>query len=280
MRVLTGLSAIGLAAALLAGCAGVTASKYDKQKLPNENTFASQLAIGYQDLSQTTYGEGNYTQADIFAEKGKQAAAGSPPAPAEVVQMNMPSDKVAELQAARSRLIAGLAMPQAKAAPADAARCQILYECWLHEQQQNWSFQTKQVAECKTGFEECMRRIEYMPPVMPPASFQVFFDFDKATLRPEAIETLKQFIVFAKKANISRIRVVGHTDTVGSKAYNLKLSERRAVAVQKFLASNGLGGADISTQGVGFADLLVPTPPGVPELKNRRAQILFQKPGS
>jgi OOP family OmpA-OmpF porin len=283
MRVLTGLSAIGLAAALLAGCAGVTADKFDQQKLPADSTFAAQLAIGFQDLSKTTYGEGNYTQADIFAEKGKQAAAGAPPAPSEVVAMNMPSDKVSELQAARSRLVTGLGLPQAKAAPADAARCQILYECWLHEQQQNWSFQTKQVAECKAGFEECMKRIEYkqpMPAVMPPASFQVFFDFDKSTLRPEAAETLKQFIAFAKKEHISRIRIVGHTDTVGSKAYNLKLSERRATTVQKFLASNGLAGADITTQGVGFADLLVPTPPGVPELKNRRAQILFQKPGS
>jgi OOP family OmpA-OmpF porin len=285
MRILTGLSAIGLSAALLAGCAGVTSSDFNKQKLPADKTFNACLAQGFQDLSRTTYGEGNYTQADIFAEKGRAAAAGNPAEPSAVVQMNMPSDKVSELQQARSRLIAALGKPQAKAAPCDAARCQIMYECWLHEQQQNWSFQAKQIASCKAGFDECIRRLEFeekaaMPPVTPPASFQVFFDFDKYNLRPEAPDVLKQFIAFAKKENIKKIRVVGHTDTVGSKAYNLRLSQRRAETVKKFLIDNGLKDAEITTVGVAFTDLLVPTPPGVPELKNRRAQVLFQKPGS
>lgn len=285
MKVLTGLSAIGLAAALLAGCAGVEASNFNAQRLPAEKTFASHLARGFQDLSRTTYNEGNYTQADIFAAKGKQAAAGNPPPPSEVVPMNMPADRVGDLQKARARLIAALDRPTAKAAPADAARCQIMYECWLHEQQQNFAFQARQVASCKAGFEECIKRLEFeekvaAPPVTPPASFQVFFDFDKYHLRPEAPEVLRQFIAFAKKENIKRIRVVGHTDTVGSKEYNLALSKRRAETVRKFLVDNGLKDAEITTQGVGFSQLLVPTPPGVPELKNRRAEILFQKPGS
>jgi len=281
MRVLTGLSAIGLAAALLAGCAGVTSSNFNATKLPADKTFSSYLAQGFQDLSRTTYGEGGYAQADIFAAKGREAAAGKPPAPSEVVPMNAPADKVAELQKARARLVAALDKPTAKAAPADAARCQVMYECWLHEAQQNWSFQTKQVASCKAGFEECMKRLEAeekaAAPVTPPASFQVFFDFDKYNLRPEAPDVLKQFIAFAQKEGIKKIRVVGHTDTVGSKAYNQALSERRAATVKKFLVDNGLNAADITTQGVAFTDLLVPTPPGVPELKNRRAQLLFQK---
>jgi OOP family OmpA-OmpF porin len=279
MRVLTGLSAIGLSAALLAGCAGVTSSNFNTQKLPADKTFNACLAQGFQDLSRTTYNEGNYTQADVFATKGRATAAGNPPAPSEVVQMNAPADKVGELQQARTRLIAGLNRPTAKAAPCDAARCQILYECWLHEQQQAFDFQAKQVASCKAGFEECMKRLEWeeKAAVTPPASFQVFFDFDKYNLRPEAPDVLKQFIAFAKKENIKKLRVVGHTDTVGSKAYNLGLSQRRAETVKRFLVDNGLKDAEITTQGVAFTDLLVPTPPGVPELKNRRAQILFQK---
>ncbi len=284
MKVLSGLSAIGLAAALLAGCAGVEASKFEKQKLPADNTFAAQLAQGYQSLSKSAYGEGNYTLADKYTGLGKAAAAGNPPAPADQSMYPVPADKAAELTAARARLVKALDASARTTFPADAARCQIFYDSWLEEQSQNASFQQDQIANSKAAFNACIVRIEkeekMVKAVAAPASFQVFFDFDKSKLRPEAVDTLKQFVAFAKKENVSKIRVVGHTDTVGSKAYNLALSKRRAEAVKAFLVANGIPAAGVTTEGVGFADLLVPTPPGVPELKNRRAQLLFQKPGS
>jgi outer membrane protein OmpA-like peptidoglycan-associated protein len=284
MKVLSGLSAIGLAAALLAGCAGVEASKFDKQKLPADNTFAAQLALGYQSMSKSAAGEGNYTLADSYAGLGKAAAAGNPPAPPDTAAYPVPADKASELTAARARLVKALDANARTTFPADAARCQIFYHSWLEEQSQNASFQQDQIANSKAAFNACIVRLEkeekMAKPVAAPASFQVFFDFDKYNLRPDATNTLKQFVDFAKKEKLAKIRVIGHTDTVGSKAYNLALSKRRAETVKSFLVANGIPAAGITTEGVGFADLLVPTPPGVPELKNRRAQILFQKPGS
>ena len=67
--------------------------------------------------------------------------------------------------------------------------------------------------------------------------------------------------------------VTGHTDTVGSMAYNQRLSERRAQAVKDEMVREGLGANDIMTVGRNFSDPLVPTGPGVREPQNRRAVI-------
>lgn len=285
MRVWTGLSAVGLAAVLLAGCAGVEASKFNQQKLSAEKDFNSELARGFQLLSKSAYNEGNYPLADYYTERGRQTVAGSPPAPQDQTKFPVPADKAGELNSARSRLLATYDQGVKTSLPDTAARCQVMYESWLEEQSQNAPFQQDQIANARTGALECIARLEnYLkkPPVaaIAPESFQIFFDFDKYVLRPEAPETLKKFVEHVKKTGATKIRVVGHTDTVGSLKYNLWLSQRRADTVKQFLVSQGIPAADIVTTGVAFKDLLVPTPPGVPELKNRRAQMFAQKPGS
>ena len=70
-----------------------------------------------------------------------------------------------------------------------------------------------------------------------------------------------------------RIVVTGHTDTVGSMAYNQRLSERRADAVKTEMVREGLSATDISTIGRNFSEPLVATGPGVREPQNRRAVI-------
>jgi OOP family OmpA-OmpF porin len=66
------------------------------------------------------------------------------------------------------------------------------------------------------------------------------FDFDKAVLRPEG------------KAKLEVILVVGHTDRIGSAAYNLKLSDRRAAAVKSYLVSKGIEANRVYTEGKGL----------------------------
>ena len=70
-----------------------------------------------------------------------------------------------------------------------------------------------------------------------------------------------------------RIVVTGHTDTVGSMAYNQGLSERRADSVKTEMVREGMNAGDITTAGRNFSDPLVPTGPGVREPQNRRAVI-------
>ncbi|MCU0837229.1 MAG: OmpA family protein [Rhodospirillales bacterium] len=108
--------------------------------------------------------------------------------------------------------------------------------------------------------------------------FQVFFDWNQSVLTPEARQILNSAAAEFKKTGVARIDLVGHTDTTGPKDYNLRLSERRADAVKAELVRLGVPGGIITTKGVGFADLLVPTGPNVRELKNRRVEITAPVP--
>jgi outer membrane protein OmpA-like peptidoglycan-associated protein len=121
------------------------------------------------------------------------------------------------------------------------------------------------------------------PPAPPPVpapeaqrSFQVFFDFDKSDITAAAAKVIKAAAESAKAGHATKIVVTGHTDTVGSAAYNQALSERRAAAVKRALVADGLPEAEIGTLGVGKSGLLVPTADGVREPQNRRAEIVEQ----
>jgi len=84
---------------------------------------------------------------------------------------------------------------------------------------------------------------------------------------------VQQAVQTARTSGMVRIVVTGHTDTVGSMAYNQRLSERRADAVKTEMVREGLNAGDISTIGRNFSEPLVPTGPGVREPQNRRAVI-------
>lgn len=71
--------------------------------------------------------------------------------------------------------------------------------------------------------------------------------------------------------------MTGHTDTVGGVAYNQRLSERRARAVEDALVADGVPKDTIAARGVGKTDLMVPTADGVREPKNRRVEIVEEE---
>jgi iron complex outermembrane receptor protein len=119
------------------------------------------------------------------------------------------------------------------------------------------------------------------PPVVAPAapvahSYQVFFDFNKSDLTPEAVKVVDQAAANAAPAKVTRIDVTGHTDTVGSDAYNMRLSRRRAESVAAELEARGIPSSEIAIFAKGKKDLLVPTADGVREPQNRRVQIVYE----
>ena len=68
----------------------------------------------------------------------------------------------------------------------------------------------------------------------------VNFDFDKSTLRPDAVSILNEAIEILKRYPELKVEVAGHTDSKGTDAYNQALSERRATAVYDYLTGNGI----------------------------------------
>jgi iron complex outermembrane receptor protein len=117
------------------------------------------------------------------------------------------------------------------------------------------------------------------PPVTVPAaapkSYLVFFDFDKSDLTPQAVTIVDQAAHNAGPAKVTRLEVTGHTDTVGSDAYNMRLSRRRAESVAAELEKDGIPSSAIAIIAKGKRDLLVPTADGVKEPQNRRVQIVY-----
>ena len=106
--------------------------------------------------------------------------------------------------------------------------------------------------------------------------FTVYFRFDRYALTPEAKAVVKSAADYAVTNNSHKVTVVGYTDTSGSAAYNIKLSQRRASATAKALVADGVANADISVSWKGETDLAVPTADGVREPRNRRATIDIQ----
>jgi len=118
------------------------------------------------------------------------------------------------------------------------------------------------------------------PPVQAPApaapkSYLVFFDFNKSDLTPQAKTIVGQAATNTGPAKVTRLTVTGHTDTVGSDAYNMRLSRRRAESVAAELEKDGIPSSEIEIVAKGKRDLLVPTADGVKEPQNRRVQIVY-----
>ncbi len=79
----------------------------------------------------------------------------------------------------------------------------------------------------------------------------IFYDFDKATLRPESKTALDEMVqVLRDNPNVT-IEMASHTDRMGSDDYNLKLSSRRAQAVIDYLIANGIAADRLQSQGYG-----------------------------
>lgn len=112
----------------------------------------------------------------------------------------------------------------------------------------------------------------------------VLFDFDKADIRSDAQNALKQAADIVKDKAKGTARVEGHTDGKGSESYNQKLSERRANSVKDwFVKKAGLKNVKFSTRGFGAKNPVAPNtkPDGSDDpdgrQKNRRVEIVISK---
>ncbi len=120
-----------------------------------------------------------------------------------------------------------------------------------------------------------------VPPPPPPApvsekvtfAADAFFDFDKSTLKPEGRAKLDEVVSKLGGVNLEVIIAVGHTDSVGSDAYNQALSLRRAEAVKAYLTSKGIDKSRVYTEGKGEKQPVADNKTKAGREKNRRVEI-------
>jgi OOP family OmpA-OmpF porin len=102
------------------------------------------------------------------------------------------------------------------------------------------------------------------------------FDFDKSVLRPDGKKSIDDALAKLKGVDVEMVIATGHTDSVGTDAYNQKLSERRAAAVKDYLVSKGIPAAKVTTIGKGESQPVATNKTAEGRQKNRRVDIEFK----
>jgi outer membrane protein OmpA-like peptidoglycan-associated protein len=103
----------------------------------------------------------------------------------------------------------------------------------------------------------------------------IYFDYDKALIRPEYESYLKELIRMVKSHSDLRIQITGHTDADGSDVYNLDLSARRAKALLNFFEQHGLPKDRVEIQFKGEAEPVDNNDNEKGKQKNRRVDFRF-----
>jgi outer membrane protein OmpA-like peptidoglycan-associated protein len=135
----------------------------------------------------------------------------------------------------------------------------------------------------KYSFAEAPKTVPPPPPAAAPAPAPVkkklvlravHFDFNKATLRRDAIPVLDEAVNLLKQEPQGvGVICIGHTDSIGSDAYNLKLSTRRAEAVKDYLVSKGISARRIRVEGRGEAEPVASNATAEGRAQNRRVEL-------
>jgi OOP family OmpA-OmpF porin len=285
----------------LSACTGV--DSYKEVEALNEaqfvgSPFTQTLAGEYRSFANTEQEVMfDYPDAMHFARKGLSAATGVTVLPEPVSDWNLMEAHVAELTMARGRLVRAFDIGGREVAPSESAVAQARFDCWIEQQEENW--QLDDIVACKSDFENAMANLEALlaqpvmqPPAMTPiaaiaaapsepmkpkdAMYLVFFDFDKSTIAASGASVIDAVADEVKARSLSGVTIIGHTDTSGARAYNKKLSLKRASAVKNALVKSGVDASLISIDSRGEGELLVETADGVREPANRRVTITFQ----
>jgi OOP family OmpA-OmpF porin len=100
-----------------------------------------------------------------------------------------------------------------------------------------------------------------------------YFDFAKSALKPEGMAKLDSLVDKTKGVDLEVIIAVGHTDSIGNDALNLKLSVARAEAVKSYLGSKGVEKNRVYTEGKGSKDSAADNKTAEGRAKNRRVEV-------
>ena len=99
------------------------------------------------------------------------------------------------------------------------------------------------------------------------------FDFDRSVIKPEGQAALNQLVAKLKTVTVEVVIVVGHTDSVGTDAYNLKLGQRRAEAVKRYLTSQGVEASRVYSDSKGESQPVASNQTAQGRSENRRVVV-------
>lgn len=268
---------VALAAVGITACAALQEPYQQATAMsPSGGNFDQAMYRDYIALSDVEYQQGDYRDGEAYAARAMIEGRGETLLPEEIsARPYLDPGYKPELAAARERLISVLNRSARQKVPDLTATAQAMFDCWMEQAEEN--MQPDQIAACREGFMNAIAQIEAA--LGQPSAYLVFFDFDKSYLTPEAGQIVQAVANEAQQRGFSRIVATGHTDTVGSNAYNQALSMRRAESVKDALVSMGIPASKVVTRGEGETMPLIPTGDGVREPQNRRVEMDIQGEG-
>lgn len=247
------------------------------------NDFDKALHKEYMTLAYAEAAEDDWSDAVFFANKARSSANGASEAPQVVSERDIEGDDKTLMEGIRTGLVDALIAGR-KNKPAVAARAQAMFDCWLQEREEN--FQPDDILRCHEEFTVAYHELRLKEqvaaapePMMAKQAgpFLVFFGFDSDALNKAGLSLIESVAKneLAQDPDAT-IKVIGHADRSGSKDYNLKLSEQRAISVSIALQLAGAA-ANVSMEHFGEDRPLKATDDGVREPKNRRVEIMITR---
>lgn len=270
---MTNVSRAVLALAAVAAAAGCTNLKGGSlaQTFTTEGFLAEEiggsdynaaLARAYQSLSAYNANtDVNWLDATVYQQRSRAAAAGTPPELFQPAEYGVNGD----LEALRAQTLSAVSQ-FAGARPEECANLAASYDFLV---EQTYQAPGTNPATARARFDSA-----YSACTGATASdgMTVYFGFNRSNL-DAAAEAVIADVVNAVGGVSSALSVVGHTDTVGSRAYNQRLSERRATNVANRMVQLGVDAGRITTAGRSFDEPAVDTGPNVRSQANRRVEI-------
>ena len=238
----------------------------------------------------------DWNSAKLYSEKALKSIESDEIYPEKITYWKLPENKIKEIKIAHSSLLT--VYDDAKNIdPYNLARAISSLDCWSEQQEENW--QKWDIDNCKEVFLSSMHNIytkiseekkieETVKTIVKNKKIDeativtkneddeimqiIYFDFDKINLSDLSLKTIEDFLNKNKNKN-NKYSIFGHTDTKGTKQYNLSLSIKRAEFVRSILIKYGIKNEQINIFGKGEDYLAVVTPDDTKHPANRRVEI-------
>ena len=239
----------------------------------------------------------DWNSAKLYSEKALKSQKTDDIYPEEISYWKLPSENISEIKIAHENLMA-IYEKAKNVDPYNLAKAISSLDCWSEQQEEKW--QTWDINNCKDDFlksmhsiyekltedknnDEKIEKLNQNLKIKDEATvvtksinnevFQIiYFDFDKFELSSVSVNKINNFLN-ENKDQIDKYLIVGHTDTKGTKKYNLNLSIKRAEIVKDLLIEYGIEKSQIKILGKGEELLAIETPDNTKQPANRRVEI-------
>ena len=283
----------------LSGCS-VSYKQLSTMEGKNPSSFQEYLLNEYKQRATFEAEEmHDWNSAKLYSEKALKSLETDEIYPEEISYWKLPEENINEIRIAYDNLMT-IYKDAKKIDPYNLARAISSLDCWSEQQEENW--QTWDINSCKDDFLKAMHdiyeKISIEEKEQETSNKEeknsnnetnnevtivtknkneelmqiIYFDFDKFNLSEVSKEKIKLFLD-NNSSTIEEYLVVGHTDTKGTKKYNLSLSIKRAEVVKEILINYGIQQSRIKILGKGEESLAVNTPDDTKQPANRRVEI-------